>query len=93
MSELLSLKECRDVIRRYNAHQPAWAIAAELGISAKHIKAIRHCHRYHKSMANYLVEYDTHNPNKTIDENPCSWDIRLSMRLARLPISEWAEAL
>jgi len=90
---ILNLEECKDVIKRYNRAQPPWAIAAELGITRKDIRAIRHCQRFHRPMDNYLVEYDNFDPRETIDENPCAWDIRLSMKLARLPMSEWAAAL
>ena len=91
--KVLSLDECKDVIKRHNGGQPTWAICGELGISAGHVKAIRHCKRCHYPLTDYLFIFDKLNKDKPIEEPPCSWDIRLSMRLARLPMSEWAAAL
>ena len=90
---ILDLDECKVVIKRHNSGQPTWAICAELGVSAGHIKAIRHCKRYHYPLTNYLDIFDKLSRDKPIEEPPSSWDIRLSMRLARLPMSEWAAAL
>jgi len=89
----LSLDECIDVIKRHKSGQPTWAICAELGVSAGHIKAIRHCKRYHYPLTDYLDIFDKLSRDRPIEEPPCCWDIRLSMRLARLPMSEWAAAL
>ena len=89
----LTLDECKDVIKRYESGQPTWAICAELKVSSGHIKAIRHCKRYHYPLTDYLSIFDKLSRDKPIDEKPCSWDIRLSMRLAKLPMSEWAKAI
>ena len=91
--KVLSLDECKDVIKRHNGGQPTWAICGELGISAGHVKAIRHCKRNHYPLTDYLFIFDKLNSEKAIEEPPCSWDIRLSMRLSRLPMSKWAAAL
>jgi hypothetical protein len=91
--KVLSLDECKDVINRHNGGQPPWAICAELKISSGHLKAIRHCKRYHHPLTDYLFIFEKLNSEKAIQETPCAWDIRLSMKLARLPMSKWAEAL
>ena len=91
--KVLTLDECKDVIKRHKEGQPPWAICAELKISSGHLKAIRHCKRYHYPLTDYLFIFDKLNSEKAIEEPPCSWDIRLSMRLSRLPMSKWAAAL
>ena len=76
--------QCEVVIKKYNAATPAWSIAATMGITRNDIRAIRYCKKNHLPLTDYKC---------ALSERPCAWDLRLSMKLARLPMSKWAEAL
>ena len=91
--KLLTVDECKDVIKRYNRGQPPWAIAVELDISREDIRGIRHCKRQCWPLTDYKVAFDEAHKKSTIDEKESPWDLRMSMKLARLPMSEWAAAL
>jgi len=89
----LTLDECKEVIRLHYLGKPTWAISGQLKISSGHIKAIRYCNKLQYPLTDYLMIFDKQSKDRPIDEKPCAWDIRLSMRLARLPFSEWANAI
>ena len=91
--KVLDLEQCKDIIKRHESGQPAWAICGELKISSGHVKAIRHCKKYHYPLTDYLVIFDKLSKDKRIDEPMGAWDLRLSLSLSRLPMSQWAAAL
>ena len=90
----LNHDQCVDVIKKYNAGIPAWSIAATMGITRNDIRAIRYCKKNHLPLTDYKFAIsDPEYKFGPLSERPCAWDLRLSMKLARLPMSKWAEAL
>ena len=91
--KVLSKAECTEVLRRRHGGESNWSITASTGVSADTIRRIGACSRHHFPLEDYMV-YDQPNYHfKPLGEKIEAWDIRLSMRLQRLPMSQWAAAI
>ena len=90
----LNHDQCVDVIKKYNAGIPAWSIAVTMDISREDIRAIRYCKKNHFPLTDYhVVLTDKEYKFRPLNEKSGSWDLRMSMKLSRLPMSEWASAI
>jgi hypothetical protein len=78
--KVLDLKDCEQVVRKFNSGVNPKRIAAKFGITHDHVKLIQKCYREKFPLDDYLkVESGEY--------------IRIEQRLLRLPMSQWAEAL
>jgi len=90
---VLNLEECKAVVSRLNKHEPWWAISATMGITQKDVALIARCKRKKFPLEDYKLIEQPGYKYSPLDEPSNGWDMRLSMRLSRLPMSEWAAAL
>ncbi len=91
--KVLNKAECTKVQRRRHGGEPNWSIASSMGIPTDTIRRIGACYGKHFPLEDYMV-YDQPNYHfKPLSEKIEPWDIRLSMRLQRLPMSEWGAAI
>jgi len=91
--KVLNKDECLAILRRRHGGESNWSITASTGVSADSIRRIGACSRHHFPLEDYMI-YDLPNYRfKPLSEKIEPWDIRLSMRLQRLPFSQWAAAI
>ena len=89
----LSLEQCVLVQRAINNGWSYEMVAKKWGIERGHVTLIVKCGREKYPLDEYLQIDSPNYPRKKLDEPMCAWDVRLSMRLARLPMSQWAAAI
>jgi hypothetical protein len=90
---VLNKNECTEVLSRRRNGEPNWSIASAMNIPADSIRRIGACSRHHFPLEDYMI-YDRSDYHfKPLGEKIEAWDIRLSMRLQRLPMSEWGAAV
>ena len=90
---VLNKAECTEVLSRRRNGEPNWSIASNMGISTDTIRRIGACSNKHFPIEDYLI-YDL--PDyylKPLGEKLEAWDLRLSLKLQRLPMSEWGAAI
>ena len=91
--KVLTKEECHEVLRlRYNA-VPNWSIASSMNIPTEVITRIGSCARHHFPLEDYMIFDRPGYHLKPLGEKLEAWDLRLSLKLQRLPMSEWATAL
>jgi hypothetical protein len=91
--KVLTLDECKEVIRRTNNAQSKWKVAESMGVPPEHVALIGRCSRARYPLTDYLIIDQPDYHLKPITENLEGWDLRLSLRLAKLPMSEWGAAV
>jgi|TARA_B100000795_G_scaffold242145_1_gene205252 hypothetical protein len=103
--KVLNLDECRVVIKEINAGFPAKVIAKRFSINLYDVALINRCRISKYPLDEYkLIDdpdysrfpiYESSQIRKPLGDYLGSqgWDLRMSMRLARLPMSEWANAI
>jgi|TARA_R110002167_G_scaffold200950_1_gene404364 hypothetical protein len=103
--KVLSLDECKDVIKKINSGVPAKVIAKRFNVDPYDITLINRCRVCKYPLDEYKLIDDTNYKFRPINDS-CKigdtsgsnagsqgWDLRMSMKLSRLPISAWAAAL
>ena len=89
----LDLEQCRLVQRAVNNGWSYEMIAKKWGINRYDVTLIVRCNREKYPLDEYhLIDSPTY-PRQKLDEPMGAWDVRLSMKLAKLPMSQWAAAL
>jgi hypothetical protein len=91
--KVLTLAECKEVVRRTNNAQSKWKVAESMGVPPEHITLITRCKVNRFPLTDYLIIDIPNYHLKPIREKDYQWDIRLSQRLAKLPMSEWGAAV
>ena len=91
--KVLTLAECKEVVRRTNNAQSKLTVAASMGVPPEHVALIGRCNRARYPLTDYLIIDEPGYPLKPITENLEGWDLRLSLRLAKLPMSQWGTAV
>ena len=89
----LSLKRCVRVQRAINNGWSYEMVARKWGIQRRDVTLIVKCGRKKFPLDEYLLIDNPDYPRQKLDEPIGAWDVRLSMKLAKLPMSQWAEAL
>ena len=89
----LDLKQCQSVVKKINAGMLASEIAKKYDMPRYHVTLIMKCNRNTYPLNEYLLIDNSAYKFSPLNENKCSWDLRLSLRLARLPMSKWADAI
>ena len=90
---ILNLEQCQDVVKRKNAGMLSAEIAKKYDMPLYHVTLIMKCQRNRYPLNEYLLIDNPAYKFSPLHENKCSWDLRLSLRLARLPMSKWADAI
>lgn len=102
---ILNLSECRAVIKEINAGVPAKLIAKNFNIENKDVSLISRCREYKYPLTDYKqiddadYRFEPINYKCTIaaptgkNGGSQGWDIRMSLKLAKLPMSKWGDAL
>jgi hypothetical protein len=91
--KVLSKAECTEVLSRRRGGESNWSIASNMSIPTDTIRRIGACSNKHFPIEDYMI-YDRPDYHlKPLGEKIEAWDIRLSMRLQRLPMSQWAAAI
>ena len=89
----LNKDECLAILRRRHGGESNWSITVSTGVSADTIRRIGACYGKHFPLEDYMI-YDLPDYRfKPLSEKIEPWDIRLSMRLQRLPMAEWGAAI
>ena len=102
---ILDLDECKVVIKKINSGVSAKVIAKKFEVDLYDITLINRCRSSKFPLDEYKLIDDPNYRLKAIDHK-CKiaeptggnlgsqgWDIRMSMKLSRLPMSAWAAAL
>ena len=89
----LNLEQCQEVVKRKNAGMLASEIAKKYDMPRDHVTLSMKCNRNTYPLNEYLLIDNPAYKFSPLNENKCSWDLRLSLRLARLPMSKWADAI
>ena len=89
----LDLEQCRLVQRAVNNGWSYEMVAKKWGVERFHVTLIVKCGRKKFPLDEYLQIDNADYPRKTLDEPVGAWDVRLSMKLAKLPMSQWAAAI
>ena len=89
----LNLEQCKEVVKRKNAGMLASEIAKKYDMPRYHVTLIMKCNRNTYPLNEYLLIDNPAYKFSPLNENKCSWDLRLSLRLARLLMSKWADAI
>ena len=102
---ILDLDECKVVIKKINSGVAAKVIAKKFEVDLYDITLINRCRVNKFPLDEYKLIDDPdyrHNPInekcKIGEPNGANlgskgWDLRMSLRLAKLPMSKWADAL
>ena len=90
---ILNLEQCQDVVKCKNAGMLSSEIAKKYDMPLYHVTLIMKCNRNRYPLNEYLLIDNPAYKFSPLHENKCSWDLRLSLRLARLPMSKWADAI
>ena len=89
----LTVEQGKEVVKRKNAGMLASEIAKKYDMPRYHVTLIMKCNRNTYPLNEYLLIDNPAYKFSPLNENKCSWDLRLSLRLARLPMSKWADAI
>lgn len=89
----LDLEQCVLVQRAINNGWSYEMVAKKWDIERRDVTLIVKCGREKYPLDEYPLIDNPDYPRKKLDEPMCAWDVRLSMRLARLPMSEWAAVI
>jgi len=102
---ILNLDECKVVIKKINSGVAAKVIAKKFEVDLYDITLINRCRSSKFPLDDYKLIDDPNYRLEAIDHK-CKiaeptgknlgsqgWDIRMSMKLSRLPMSAWATAL
>ena len=89
----LNLEQFQSVVKRKNAGMLSAEIAKKYDMPLYHVTLIMKCQRNRYPLNEYLLIDNPAYKFSPLHEKKCAWDLRLSLRLSRLPMSKWAEAL
>ena len=89
----LTLEQCKEVVKRKNAGMLSAEIAKKYDMPLYHVTLIMKCNKNTYPLDEYLLIDNPAYKFSPLHENKCSWDLRLSLRLAKLPMSKWADAI
>jgi hypothetical protein len=89
----LTLEQCQSVVKRRNAGMLSAEIAKKYDMPLYHVTLIMKCQRNRYPLNEYLLIDNPAYKFSPLHEKKCAWDLRLSLRLSRLPMSKWADAI
>ena len=89
----LTLEQCQSVVKRKNAGMLSAEIAKKYDMPLYHVTLIMKCNKNTYPLDEYLLIDNPAYKFSPLNENKCSWDLRLSLRLAKLPMSKWSDAI
>ena len=90
---ILNLEQCQEVVKRRNAGMLSAEIAKKYDMPLYHVTLIMKCQRNSYPLNEYLLIDNPAYKFSPLHEKKCAWDLRLSLRLSRLPMSKWADAI
>ena len=89
----LDLEQCKEVVKRKNAGMLSAEIAKKYDMPLYHVTLIMKCNKNTYPLDEYLLIDNPAYKFSPLHEKKCAWDLRLSLRLSRLPMSKWADAI
>ena len=91
--KVLNKAECKEVVRLTRNGIPKGIVMATMGVSSNTITRIGACVRHDYPLEDYMIFDRPDYHLKPLGEKMEAWDLRLSLRMQRLPFSQWAAAL
>ena len=89
----LTLEQCQSIVKRKNAGMLSAEIAKKYDMPLYHVTLIMKCQRNRYPLNEYLLIDNPAYKFSPLHEKKCAWDLRLSLRLSRLPMSKCADAI
>ena len=89
----LTLEQCQSIVKRKNAGMLSAEIAKNYDMPLYHVTLIISSLRRRYRLNEYLLIDNPAYKFSPLHEKKCAWDLRLSLRLSRLPMSKWADAI